>query len=71
MLDMELSARNQFRGRVTSVKRGTVMAEVSIEIEGGQTVVSTISAASVDRMKIAEGDAVTAVIKASEVIVGK
>ena len=68
---MELSARNQLRGKISAVKRGTVVAEVSIHIEGGQTIVSTISLASVDRMKLKEGDAVTAFIKASEVIVGK
>jgi molybdate transport system regulatory protein len=59
------------KGKITPVKRGTVVAEVSIEVGGGQTVVSTISLASVDRMKLKEGDAVTAFIKASEVIVGK
>ena len=68
---MELSARNQIRGRVTSVTLGTVMAEVSIEIGAGQTIVSTISLASVERMKIRVGDAVTAIIKATEVLVGK
>jgi molybdopterin-binding protein len=68
---MELSARNQLRGRVTAVTRGTVMAEVSIEIGGGQTIVSTISVASVDRLKLKAGDEVTAVIKATEVIIGK
>ncbi len=68
---MELSARNQLKGKITSVKRGTVVAEVAIEVGGGQTIVSTISLASVDRMKLKEGDAVTAFIKASEVIVGK
>ena len=68
---MELSARNQLRGKISSVQRGTVVAEVSIQIDGGQTVVSTISLASDDRMKLKEGDAVTAFIKASEVIVGK
>lgn len=68
---MELSARNQLRGKITAVTRGTVMAEISIEIGGGQTIVSTISLASVDRLKLQAGDAVTAVIKASEVIIGK
>jgi molybdate transport system regulatory protein len=68
---MELSARNQLRGKISSVQRGTVVAEVSIQIDGGQTIVATISLASVDRMKLQEGDAVTAFIKASEVIVGK
>ena len=68
---MELSARNQLKGKIKEVKRGTVVAEVSIEVGGGQTIVSTISLASVDRMKLKDGDAVTAFIKASEVIVGK
>ena len=68
---MELSARNQIRGRVSAVTLGTVMAEVAIEIEGGQTIVSTISLVSVERMKIRVGDAVTAIIKATEVLVGK
>jgi molybdate transport system regulatory protein len=68
---MELSARNQLRGKISSVQRGTVVAEVSIQIGSGQTIVATISLASVDRMKLKEGDAVTAFIKASEVIVGK
>jgi len=68
---MELSARNQPGGKITSVKCGTVVAEVSIRIDGGQTVVSTISLASVDRMKLNEGDSVIAIIKASEVIVAK
>ena len=68
---MELSARNQLRGKISSVQRGAVVAEVIIEVEGGQTIVSTISLASVDRMKLKEGDTVTAFIEASEVIVGK
>ena len=68
---MELSARNQIQGKVTSVKLGAVMGEVSIDIGHGQTIVSTISLASIKRMKIRKGDAVTAIIKATEVIIGK
>ncbi|HKD18095.1 MAG TPA: TOBE domain-containing protein [Thermoanaerobaculia bacterium] len=68
---MELSARNQLAGKILSVKRGTVEAEVAIEIAGGQTVVSTISLVSVDKMKLREGDRVIAIIKATEVIVAK
>jgi molybdopterin-binding protein len=68
---MELSARNQLAGKILSIKRGVVEAEVSIEIAGGQTVVSTISLVSVDKMKLREGDRVIAIIKATEVIVAK
>jgi molybdopterin-binding protein len=68
---MELSARNQLRGTVMSVKRGAVEAEISIEIAGGHSIVSTISLASVDRLQLKEGDRVTAIVKATDVIVGK
>ncbi|MEP6767222.1 MAG: TOBE domain-containing protein [Acidobacteriota bacterium] len=68
---MELSARNQLSGKVTSVKRGVVEAEVSIEIPGGQSITATISLGSVDGMKLKEGDPVTAIIKATDVMVGK
>jgi molybdopterin-binding protein len=65
-----LSARNQFKGTVKSVKLGTVMAEVVVET-GGLEVVSVISRASAESMNLKEGDAVTAVIKSTEVMVAK
>ena len=60
---MELSARNQIPGRVTEVTLGSVMAEVVIEIGGGHTLVSAITRTSAERLKLKEGDRVTAVIK--------
>jgi len=68
---MELSARNQLRGKVKSVKHGAVMSEVTIEIGGGQNLVSTITRVSAERMKLSEGDSVTAIIKATEILIGK
>jgi len=68
---VELSARNQLAGKVTLVRRGAVEAEVVIEVTGVQVLTGTISLASVDRLKLKEGDAVTAVIKATDVMVGK
>ena len=65
-----LSARNQFKGTIKSVKLGQVMAEVVIEVAGLE-VVSLISRASAERMKLREGDKATAVIKATEVMVEK
>ena len=67
---MELSARNQLKGRVTEVKTGEVMAEVTLEIAGGQTVTAAIARGSVERMNIMVGDQVTAIIKATEVMIG-
>jgi molybdopterin-binding protein len=67
---MQLSARNQLKGTVRGVKLGTVMAEVVIEV-GGQTLVAAITRVSAESLDLKPGDQVTAVIKATEVIVGK
>ena len=67
---MELSARNQLRGTVRSVTLGNVMAEVVVDI-GDQEIASAITRASAERLGLAEGDAVVAVIKATEVLLGK
>jgi molybdopterin-binding protein len=69
-LPMELSARNQLKGRVTRVKSGTVMAKVEVAVEGG-TVVAAITDGSRQRLNVAEGDEVTVIIKATEVMIGK
>jgi molybdopterin-binding protein len=68
---MRLSARNQLAGTVVSVDLGAVMATVIIRLEGGQEVVSAITKDSAERLGLTEGDSVTAIIKATEVMVGK
>ncbi len=68
---MRLSARNQLPGVVVSVDRGAVMATVVIRLVGGEEVVAAITKDSADSLQLGEGDAVTAVIKATEVMVGK
>ncbi len=67
---MELSARNQFAGTVKSVKLGAIMAEVVLDVAGNE-IVAEISKASAERLKLKTGDAVTAIIKATEVMIGK
>ncbi len=67
---MKLSARNQLRGKVTSVKSGTVMAEIGVQVEGG-TVVAAITEGSRESLNLRVGDEVTVIIKATEVIIGK
>jgi len=68
---MTLSARNKLTGTVTSVEKSDLMAEVVIELGDGQTITSTITRGSADRLELSEGDEVDAVIKASEVMVHK
>ncbi len=64
-----LSARNQFKGTVVSVKGGSVMSEVVIRIAPNLEIVALISTSSAKRLRLRKGRPATAVIKATEVIV--
>jgi len=64
---VKISARNQIPARVTGVTRGEAIANVELDANGTRLVASvTIEAA--DELGIAEGSAVTAIVKASDVI---
>ena len=67
---MKLSTRNQISGQVTEVKLGGIMAEVTVDI-GGQTIVAAITRESAESLELAAGDAVTVLVKATEVMLGK
>ena len=67
---MGVSARNQLKGKVTDIVLGTVMAHVTIKV-GDNVIESVITRRSADDMKLKKGDKVTAVIKATEVLVAK
>ena len=67
---MEISARNQLPGEVTSVKSGTVMSEIEVRVEAG-SIVAAITDASRERLGLKAGDRVTVFIKATEVLIGK
>jgi molybdopterin-binding protein len=67
---MELSARNQLKGKVTSIRTGEVMAEVAVDV-GGNEIVAAITRGSVERLGVSEGDDVVVVIKATEVLLAK
>ena len=65
---MEISARNQLKGTVSSITSGGVMCEVVVDV-GGQSVVAAITKGSVERLGISEGSEVTVLIKATEVMI--
>ena len=67
---LELSARNRLRGEIVQLRRDGLMAEIQIRI-GDQELVAVITRSSVDRMALEVGDEVFAVIKSTEVMVGK
>ena len=68
---MELSARNRLSGKVTRVKLGGVMAEITVEIASGRELVSVITRGSAERLNLQPGDQITVIIKSTEVMLGK
>lgn len=67
---MPLSARNRLKGEVTEVVLGTVTALVTVKV-GSDLVESVITRRSAEELKLKKGDKVTAVIKATEVMIQK
>ncbi|MDR3672783.1 MAG: TOBE domain-containing protein [Holophaga sp.] len=67
---MQLSARNVLQGRVTQVTHGAVESEIVLQLSDGVEIVSTITKASAERMKLEPGVLAHAIIKASSVIIG-
>ncbi len=65
---MKLSARNQLSGIVTEISRGEAIANVVLDV-AGQRLVASITVEAVEELGLSEGNAVTAVIKASDVII--
>jgi molybdopterin-binding protein len=65
---MQLSARNTLKGTIESVKSGAVMAEVTVKVDPGD-VTAAITDSSRERLNLKEGDEVTVIIKATEVMI--
>ena len=64
------SARNQLQAKVKTVKLGTVMAEIVVELPDGQEIVSAITRTSAESLNLQAGDSVVAIIKSTEVMIG-
>ena len=67
---LEISARNRLRGRVSAIRADGVMAEVHVQV-GDQEIVSIITRSSAERLHLAVGDEVFAVMKSTEVMIAK
>ncbi len=67
---MKLSARNQLAGKVVEVVKGQTTAHVRVDI-GGRIITSSITNEAVDDLGLKAGDDVTAIIKSSDVMIGK
>ena len=67
---LDLSARHQLTGRIASVTIEGLMAEVRLAI-GDQELTAVITRSSAERLRLHVGDPVYAVIKSTEVMIGK
>jgi molybdate transport system regulatory protein len=65
---MKLSARNQLAGTVKAIKEDSIMAEVTVTLDGGTDIVSVITTDSVHRLALKSGMRVTVMIKSTEVM---
>jgi molybdopterin-binding protein len=65
---MKLSARNKLPGTVKSINSGEAIANVELDI-AGQRLVASVTVEAVQELGLAEGSRVTAVIKASDVLI--
>jgi molybdate transport system regulatory protein len=68
---MKISARNQLKGVIREIKTGIVTAKVTIDIDGGNTISSVITVDSIEELNLKVGDEVYAIIKSTEVMIGK
>ncbi len=68
---LDISARNKLQGRVENIHLGSVSAEIEIDIGNKERVVAVITASSIKNLNIKIGNSISAIIKASDVMIGK
>ena len=67
---MEISARNNLKGTIKEIKYGQILAELVIELSGGTEITSLITKDSAEKLGLDAGKEVSALIKASNVMIG-
>jgi molybdopterin-binding protein len=67
---MKLSAKNQFKGKITDIKEGVVTGIVTVDIGGGNIVTSSITMDSIKSLDLKVGKEVLTLVKASNVMIG-
>jgi molybdopterin-binding protein len=68
---MKISARNQIKGKILEVTKGATTSHVRIEVGQGVVITASITNEAVTDLNLQKGDAAWAVIKASDVLIGK
>ena len=70
VIGLKISARNQLEGKVLDIEKGDIVAKVKIRIEPA-TITAVITNEAAESLGIKKNDKVTAIVKATEVMIGK
>jgi len=68
---MKLSARNQIAGTIVAIAPGAVNGSIKVDIGGGNVVITSITEEAIRDLALRQGDTVTVIVKASDVMIGK
>jgi len=68
---MKISARNQIPGTIVGITPGGVNGSIKVDVGSGIIVTANITEEAIKELELAEGEAVTVIIKASDVMIGK
>jgi molybdate transport system regulatory protein len=71
VLGLKISARNQLKGKVVSIEKDGITAKVKVEIKAPAVITAVITKEAVEDLGVKVGDEVSAVVKATEVMIGK
>jgi molybdate transport system regulatory protein len=69
--NVKLSARNQLKGKIVSVEKGVITAKVKVEVMVPATITAVITKEAVEDLNLKVGDEVSAIVKSTEVMIGK
>ncbi|HIJ64227.1 MAG TPA: TOBE domain-containing protein [Rhodospirillaceae bacterium] len=68
---MKLSARNALKGKIESLSKGAVITSVKVDVGNGIHITSSITNEAAAELALSVGDQVTAIVKSTDVIIGK
>ena len=70
LIGLKITARNQLKGRVTTIEKDQITAKVKMQIQPAD-LTAVITREALEALEIKEGDEVAAIIKATEIMIGK